>query len=62
MPNEKDTIRIRETFEITQQKLSDITGIPLATIKNWESRHCMPSYMAKLIWKTLAAELCNDEE
>lgn len=58
---EKDTRELRRVFEVTQQELSEITGIPLATIKNWDSRKCMPSYMFYLIWCTLEKNV-NDEE
>lgn len=34
---------IRKLKKISVQDISDLTGIPLRTIQNWEYRKCMPS-------------------
>ena len=35
---------------LTQKSMSDITGIPLRTIGNWESGHrCPPDWTKKLV-------------
>ena len=40
----------RINFSLTQQQLSELTGIPLRTLQNWEGgqRKC-PEYVIKLL-------------
>lgn len=41
---------IRSHYKLTQRQLSDITGIPLRTIENWESGSRSPSpYIPDLV-------------
>ena len=42
--------KIRKKYNLTQKKLSDMTGIPMRTLQNWETgkRRC-PEYTEKLI-------------
>ena len=61
MPEEKNTKRIREVFGLTQKELSELTMIPLGTIRNWDSRDCMPEYMGRLLFKVLAVMLEEEE-
>lgn len=51
MEGEETTVRsIREKYQLTQQKLSEVTGIPKRTIENWESgKRTPPSYLPLLI-------------
>lgn len=51
MEGEETTVRsIREKYQLTQQKLSEITKIPKRTIENWESgKRIPPSYLPSLI-------------
>lgn len=44
--NTKD---IREKFNLTQEELALRFDIPLGTIRNWDARNCMPSYVHRLI-------------
>lgn len=41
---------LRSEFNLTQAKLSEITGIPLRTIQNWDSGQRKPAeYVVELI-------------
>ena len=40
---------IRKGFKVTQKELSEIFNIPLATIKNWDARDCMPEYLESMM-------------
>lgn len=35
----------RESYNVTQKEISEKFDIPLSTIKNWDARDCMPSYV-----------------
>lgn len=41
-----NTKEIRKDLGMTQVQFSEKYGISLATIRNWDSRNCMPSYLA----------------
>lgn len=51
-------IRIRREYELTQEQLSEVTGIPINTIRNWEQgqRECK-SYIVELIKYKLENEV-----
>lgn len=40
----------REKYNLTQKGLSDLFGIPLGTIKNWEARECVPDYIITMMY------------
>ena len=40
---------IRKGYKVTQKELSEIFNIPLATIKNWDARDCMPEYLESMM-------------
>lgn len=44
------THSLRENFNLTQKDLSDLFSIPLATVKNWDARNSMPSYVFNMIY------------
>lgn len=63
------TRQIREYFGLTQKELSDVFGIPLRTITNWDNRQCMPHYiyvmMKSVLWHAffeLEDRLKNDAD
>ena len=39
----------RDVYRISQKDISDMFGIPLATVKNWDARNCMPDYVFKMM-------------
>ena len=45
---------VRIKYGLTQQEMSDLTGVPVRTIQNWEGgqRKC-PDYVANLIIEKL---------
>ena len=45
MHSGKTTHEIRRLFSWTQEEMAIHWGIPLATIRNWDSRACMPDYV-----------------
>ena len=48
---------IRQSSNLTQKQLSDLLGIPLRTIEDWDSgRRKPPEYVTALIIFKLAAE------
>ena len=51
-----DTIVLRQIYKYTQKELSEKFDIPLSTIKNWDSRHCMPYYVWKMMSQILSSE------
>lgn len=52
------TIRdVRQSASLTQKQMSDLLGIPLRTIEDWDSgRRKPPKYVVSLIICKLAAE------
>lgn len=57
-----DTKYLREICgNITQKELSELYGIPLGTIKNWDARHCMPKYVFDLIHRLYMAQEDRDK-
>ena len=50
---------LRKKYNLTQKQLSEITGIPVRTIQNWEGgqRKC-PPYVAHLV-KFKLEHLCK---
>lgn len=42
------THEIRKWFGWTQKEMSLYWNIPIATIKNWDTRSCMPGYVYKM--------------
>ena len=50
---------LRKKYNLTQKQLSEITGIPIRTIQNWEGvqRKCQP-YVAELV-KFKLEHLCK---
>lgn len=43
------TVILRHTYCMTQKDISDYFGIPLNTVKNWDSRKCMPEYLERMM-------------
>lgn len=50
---------VRIKYGLTQQEMSDLTGVPVRTIQNWEGgqRKC-PDYVANLIIEKLDRIFC----
>ena len=49
---------IRATYSLTQQQLSDLTGIPRRTIEDWEAgRRKPPEWLPKMIAAYLSSTL-----
>lgn len=51
-----NTKELRKLYRFTQRELSEKFNIPLGTIRNWDSRNCMPSYVYAMITKILIYE------
>lgn len=45
------THKLREFFGYSQFEFAEHFDIPLATVKNWDSRDCMPIYLYRIIEK-----------
>lgn len=54
---------IRTKYRLTQQKMSDLTGIPRRTIQNWEGgqNECAP-YIPQMVDTLLEALLKGERE
>lgn len=48
-----NTKNIRNVLGYTQDDFARKYNIPIATVKNWDSRNCMPSYMYYLVCKDI---------
>lgn len=46
---------------ITQKEMSELYNIPLGTIKNWDSRECMPDYVFSLIFNLYQVRTDRDK-
>lgn len=44
-----DTKYIREKLEMSQKEFAEFFGISLGTVKNWDSRNCMPTYVNNIL-------------
>ena len=44
-----NTKGIRYELNLTAQEFADKFGIPVGTVRNWDSRDCMPDYVFNLI-------------
>ena len=51
-----DVRAIRKKLELSQQKFSDLYGVPLSTIRNWESGRRKPEKAARLLLKVILRE------
>ena len=40
---------IRRKLGLTQVQFADKFGIPLATVRNWDARSCMPVYINNML-------------
>lgn len=40
---------IRKKLGYSQKDLSEQYGIPISTVKNWDSRECMPPYIYAML-------------
>lgn len=40
---------IRKLLGFSQKDLADCFGIPIATVRNWDSKDCMPSYIFEML-------------
>lgn len=47
---------LRELYELTQKDISEKFDVPLATVKNWDSRSSMPEYVFKMMYRCLQYE------
>ena len=52
----------RKKYNLTQQEMSDLTGVPFRTLQNWEGgqRKC-PDYVKDLVLEKLE-RVCGDSE
>ncbi len=53
--DEVDVRLIREKLALSQQKFSDLYGVPVATLQNWESGRRRPEVAARLFLKAIAS-------
>lgn len=57
------TKQLRQTYNLTQKQLSDITGIPKRTIEDWEGgKHKPKDYIINLISEFLKIKLGGIKE
>lgn len=42
---------IRKRLGLTQVQFADRFEIPLATVRNWDARNCMPVYIDNMLWQ-----------
>lgn len=47
---------IRKLLGFSQKDLADCFGIPIATVRNWDSKDCMPSYIFEMLSYISACE------
>lgn len=40
---------IRKLLGFSQKDLADCFGIPVATVRNWDSKNCMPTYIGEML-------------
>ena len=40
---------IRKLLGFSQKDLADCFGIPIATVRNWDSKNCMPTYIVEML-------------
>lgn len=40
---------IRKLLGFSQRDLADCFGIPIATVRNWDSKDCMPPYIGEML-------------
>lgn len=58
-----NTKEIRKEYGMTQEQFAEKFRIPLGTVRNWDSRNCMPYYVNLLItYYFRAEEKINDLE
>lgn len=55
-----DSKLIRKDLGMTQKEFAEKYGIPLTTVKNWDSRDCMPTYLCSVFAEIVALRLEND--
>lgn len=41
---------IRKLLGFSQKDLADCFGIPIATVRNWDSKDCMPTYIGEMLY------------
>lgn len=49
-----DTKNFRKNFKMSQRDFSNFFDVPYGTVKNWDSRSCVPQYFLRLCEKYLA--------
>ncbi len=49
------THNIRSKLGLTQVQFANKFKIPLATVRNWDARNCMPIYIGNMLWELLSA-------
>lgn len=47
---------IRKLLGFSQKDLADCFGIPIATVRNWDSKDCMPTYIGEMLSYIYACE------
>lgn len=47
---------LRELYDLTQKDISEKFDVPLATVKNWDSRSTMPEYVFTMMHRCLQNE------
>jgi DNA-binding transcriptional regulator YiaG len=54
---------LREKYQLTQAKLSELYGIPKRSIENWEAgSRKPPEYVVNLLEKALEADFTEENE
>lgn len=54
---------LREKYQLTQAKLSELYGIPKRSIENWETgSRKPPEYVVNLLEKALEADFTEENE
>lgn len=55
-----NTKEIRRDLGMTQQQFAERYNIPLGTVRNWDARNCMPSYLCTVFAQIVS--LKNENE
>lgn len=55
-----DTKEIRKDLGLTQVQFSERYNISLATVRNWDARNCMPTYLASIFAEIVSLRSQNE--
>lgn len=55
-----DTKDIRKDLGMTQQQFAERYNISLATVRNWDARNCMPSYLSTVFAEIVSLKKQNE--